>query len=368
MKKFLFILSLFGLVLNLYAADQKKPIDSTMLRKTIISALKEYSSKPVDTLKTIPLPNLDSLVVTGTGSLESFLEWNRDPNLVVYGDYVYVELNNIKTLLKYQSAIKKPKTVDTASIIVLYINGNPMYDIPVVTIDHVKQRVLFLLDRHSKALMQFYPMFPYINSGMQVNLSVGFKNGVYVNLSQSGNITMKYMTNWPLWLTIIVIAVFLFLFINLARTSTLLRIGATEDTRYSLAFVQLTFWTLVIAMSFFYIWVSTQELFAITGSTLILLGISIATTVGAKLVDDVRAVPIQLIKKSEGFFTDILSDEDGVSVHRCQMVLWTIILGIIFIVNVVKDQQIPQIDSGLLGLMGISSLGYVGLKKYEAKP
>ena len=38
----------------------------------------------------------------------------------------------------------------------------------------------------------------------------------------------------------------------------------------------------------------------------------------------------KLTRQSEHFLTDIMSDANGVSFHRFQMAVWTIVLGIIF--------------------------------------
>ena len=70
---------------------------------------------------------------------------------------------------------------------------------------------------------------------------------------------------------------------------------------------------------------------------------------------------------SGSFLQDILKDDLGYSVHRAQMFMWTVILGIVFVTGVIRFQQIPQLDESLLALMGISSGAYVGLKTMETK-
>jgi hypothetical protein len=366
MKKQTLVFLLVSIVIACHGADQKTTFDSSMY-KSFLSALKVYFKPPKDTAtKKGKIFTLDTISVAGAGSLKCL----RDKNIVVYGDYVFVEFSkeDFTKVIEYQKSLKKPNTKDTASPMILYIKGNPMYDIPVSSLDASSHRFIFYLDRHSKSLMMFYPLFKYINSKIQVSLSVGFKNGVHVLNDEAGKTTLKYMTDWALWLTIIIVAVILAIFFILSKNTTLLRIGKTKETQFSLALSQLLFWTILITMSYFYIWISTQDQAEISGSTLILLAVSMTTIVGAKIVDKRRNVPVEALKNSTDFFTDILSDEEGISLHRCQMVLWTLIVGSIFIVNVIKDQQIPQIDSGLLGLMGISSLGYLGLKNYEKKP
>jgi hypothetical protein len=65
---------------------------------------------------------------------------------------------------------------------------------------------------------------------------------------------------------------------------------------------------------------------------------------------------------SKGFVNDILSDEGGISFHRFQMLAWTLVLAFIFISKVVDGLVMPDFDTTLLALMGISGGTYVGFK------
>ncbi len=65
---------------------------------------------------------------------------------------------------------------------------------------------------------------------------------------------------------------------------------------------------------------------------------------------------------SQGFWQDILTDAKGVSFHRFQMVVFTLILGIVFMVDVYQNLAMPEFDATLLSLMGISSGTYLGFK------
>ena len=199
-------------------------------------------------------------------------------------------------------------------------------------------------------------------------VSVGFRNGGFLGTEEMANkFHLQYINNWAWLLTFLLIAVIITLFLLLAIRTNLIRIG-DDNSSYSLALTQLAFWTLIIAASFFYIWVITGELTPITGSTLVLLSISIATTGSSRLVDIRRFTNTPgNMPSSDGFFKDVLSDDLGYSVHRSQMFLWTAILGIIFVGAVVVTQKMPQLDTTLLGLMGISSGAYVGLKMIENK-
>lgn len=62
------------------------------------------------------------------------------------------------------------------------------------------------------------------------------------------------------------------------------------------------------------------------------------------------------------FLADILGDENGVCFDRLQMAVWTVVLGLVFVIEVVNDLNMPDFSPTLLGLMGISSGTYIGFK------
>jgi hypothetical protein len=69
---------------------------------------------------------------------------------------------------------------------------------------------------------------------------------------------------------------------------------------------------------------------------------------------------------TQGWFKDITTDINGPTVHRVQVLCWTVALGIVFLIGVYRDLAMPADFSGtLLALMGISSAGYVGFKYPE---
>jgi hypothetical protein len=72
-----------------------------------------------------------------------------------------------------------------------------------------------------------------------------------------------------------------------------------------------------------------------------------------------RPTPPQL---HQSFFLDILSDESGVSFHRLQIVIWTLVLAVVFVVSVIVSLEMPTFDNTLLALMGISAGTYLGFK------
>ena len=65
---------------------------------------------------------------------------------------------------------------------------------------------------------------------------------------------------------------------------------------------------------------------------------------------------------SSGFWSDILTDANGISFHRFQMFAWTMVLGFIFVVGVYERLAMPEFNTTLLALMGISAGTYLGFK------
>jgi hypothetical protein len=150
---------------------------------------------------------------------------------------------------------------------------------------------------------------------------------------------------------------------------------------YSYARTQLTWWTIIVLSSFMTIILSRNEIPTLTQGILILLGISSATTITARITDisdQTNIDPDKIVQntKGENFLIDILSDKNGVSIHRLQAVLFNIVIGFWFIheslTNIVKpglnmDKILPDIELNNLILMGLSAGTYVALKTSENK-
>lgn len=73
-------------------------------------------------------------------------------------------------------------------------------------------------------------------------------------------------------------------------------------------------------------------------------------------------IPSEISQTSKGFWKDLLSDSNGISLYRFQIAVWTLVIGFIFIINVYDNLSMPQFDNTLLALMGISSGTYLGFK------
>lgn len=81
--------------------------------------------------------------------------------------------------------------------------------------------------------------------------------------------------------------------------------------------------------------------------------------------NDVMSRNVNLIGpiESDWFLNDLLTDENGaIALHRFQIFIWTIVLGLIFTAGIVRDLAMPEFSATLLALMGISASTYIGFK------
>jgi hypothetical protein len=70
----------------------------------------------------------------------------------------------------------------------------------------------------------------------------------------------------------------------------------------------------------------------------------------------------------KGVMHDLLAEDNVICFHRFQIFIWTIVLGIMFIVSVYNQLAMPQFSATLLGLLGISAGTFVGFKLPDTKP
>jgi hypothetical protein len=223
---------------------------------------------------------------------------------------------------------------------------------------------------------------------------------------------------------VVFLGILLAALIFLGYKSSLLRDGSIVGgvkPPLSLGRTQMAWWFYLVIAAYLYLWLITGQVNMLTASVLVLIGISAGTGLSAVFIDQqkqsgqlsqrsdlairqaalqariaqLRAVtPItgspldsELQTKTYELATvtatiaalpplpppavakgliDILRDGDGISFHRFQIVVWTIVFGAVFVRAVLKDLIMPEFDSTLLGLMGLSSGTYVGFKFPEA--
>lgn len=165
--------------------------------------------------------------------------------------------------------------------------------------------------------------------------------------------------------------------------------GSTEPKRpFSLAQSQMAWWFALVLAAYVFLFLITGDIPALTAQTLILMGIGTGTALGAKnktnaKLDRFKSLLAQIASNpvpanvanlreearrlaadlsSKNFVNDILTDVDGISLHRFQSFIWTIALGAVFVIEVVIKRQLPQFDEYTLGILGISAGTYLGFK------
>ena len=280
-------------------------------------------------------------------------------NVYSFGEIIILEATDLESLKKEAKADKKE--------ILLYLDGWPLKDVKVTY--PVPQTIKFCLSRSN--------LTPEIWKGLlakegfyssDVSISIGLTD----DIPKPTEVHVEMVLINKTWFIISAVLIFFILcmLIWLAISSDILRdVGPqpkpdpnpkTKKIRktYSLALTQMAFWFLLVISSYFFIWRITGELIPITNSVLGLIGIGSGTALGAAIIDlgkrnaekepgtEEKGLP------TEGFLFDILTDVNGISLHRFQIFVWTIILGIIFCTKVCTDLTMPDFSNTLLAIDG----------------
>lgn len=212
------------------------------------------------------------------------------------------------------------------------------------------------------------------------------------------------------WVLVVGAIIFIVGYWRLAKSSSALR--DFKNGTYSLGKCQMAFWGLLVVLTFAGVWVLTGTMERIPQQVLILIGISGTTGLSAIVIgkskeeskknDNAKTlsklqnekhqlekekiltpgtVPattderlkevsseIEALKNPPtneilaNIALDILDDGNGVSFHRLQVVIWTVLLGAVFVVSVAQVLSMPEFPETLLILMGISNGTYLGFK------
>lgn len=160
-----------------------------------------------------------------------------------------------------------------------------------------------------------------------------------------------------------------------------------QDSSFSYSRVQLLWWTLIILTCYVIFFGATGVLAPLNITSVVLLGFGAMVYAGGHVIDN------RQIKKNKGsrnqdqgaqiyaqedppkpdFISDILSDDNGISIHRFQAVVFNIVFGIGFIgffINSMMQHTYPFTDftDAQFSLLGISSATYLTLKASENDP
>ena len=214
---------------------------------------------------------------------------------------------------------------------------------------------------------------------------------------------------------------------NILKDALLPQLAPDEQT-FSLGRSQMAFWFSLIFAAFVFLFFVLWDYNTLTSQSLILMGLSGATAIFAVAIDAAKDTPIgvaneklramglekyadvvkldqevaqrqsllrndpapdaittlrlqteitdRLNKKrtwyeitrpfvTKGWYRDLTTDVNGPALHRLQVFVWTLAIGVVFVTDVYRNLSLPVFGDTVLALMGITSAGYLGFKYPE---
>jgi hypothetical protein len=156
--------------------------------------------------------------------------------------------------------------------------------------------------------------------------------------------------------------------------------GTIPPPPYSYARAQMFWWTIIILGCYIFFYGITGYLLPLNSTAVILLGMGGVVLMAGRYIDKREIEDDKLAKGersqdsnvSKDFFTNILSDQGGISMHRFQAVIFNLIFGLGFLfgfINAIADFKYPFLDFSewQFALMGVSAATFLGLKAAENK-
>jgi len=321
------------------------------------------------------------------------------------GLWLTLDVAGLDQLVEKGKAAKKP--------LQLYLNGMPLTDVSPVYLNAngKPSRVRFALVRTENAKLTWSALLGRPRAQRRiVEVSVGLTGCADGCADITDGFKIPLLVIRPVLMSgyLALLAGGLWGLIRLARTTPILR-NHGPGSPWSLDRLQMAWWTLLVVSAFVFIWMISGDYGSLSNSVLALIGISAGTGLIGAVMDDGKQAQMQQrkvledektelqagnaqpaaaaaapavapprpaeieaqlaklpqLKKTKSLWIDILSDENGVSFHRLQVVIWTLVLTVIFLVSVYLRLDMPDFDNQLLALMGISNGTYLGFKLPE---
>jgi hypothetical protein len=334
------------------------------------SALIKTSSPSLETAATSDL-------AANTIKVSSIYKYGSSPNDgSAINDIIIMKVDNLKSYYHEQEKLCEKQNPICHPNFVLNLDGRKIVGISPESIVFEKEQGILRFhlrrdpenDEAWQDLLGSPSLTDFLTRNVQASISL--ENSVdSTPIATGGSFKLVRFRGWQVvfWIILLgVIALSLIFHVkddlwNLIRESGLKPIDG-RFRPYSLGRCQMALWLFVVIISYLSIYMTTGAADTLNSSVLILLGIGSGTALGAVSID--VATDSSKPQTSQGFWKDLLhnSESNGPGLHRLQLIIWTVILVVVFVVSVYSRLSMPQFSNILLALQGISSATYLGFK------
>ncbi|MBL6446319.1 hypothetical protein JMN32_08365 [Fulvivirga sp. 29W222] len=301
----------------------------------------------------------------GTKATRSYQRRNINaPDTLDFGDTLVVQLEHMDVLLNQDKV--------SLNEITLYINEFALTSLIPIRCVNDKNEICFiinerLLNSQEKSYIKKLPGL-FVK---EVGIGIQIKNAdVFYKCSKKIFIGLTKFKDEFIISSIFSVILFIVLLVLCKKTS-LIRDKSTQPLKtrtYSLSRSQLAWWTFIILTSYLFIYLVTGETDLLNLTAVTLLGISAATAAVGTTIDSSEPTEDRHQNTAtEGWFVDVLSDHEGISIHRLQTLIFNMIFGLIFIRYVASNFAMPEFSENQLILLGLSSGTYSFVKTRENK-
>ena len=343
------------------------------------------------------------------------------PTQARLGDMVTVTVDNLAKLVAANG--------DGCANLVLFLNGFPIQGVSPARCDPDDGHAGFHLVRNAGNSEAWNSLLGRPDSLQKnVTVAVGPSSTRSIPQALRGHseqnvvLQLEVIPKAQFWVFTLVAVALIVALVMLGRRTALLRESGGDPTRpghkrpYSLGRTQQAFWVALVVLAYVFVYLVTSNLDSLTSSSLLLIAISSGTALGGQLMargqkdslaqklaklqanraeaaanldkltasgadgsavkvakdtlaalDGQVAAALAALAKddSKGFLADLVYDQDGVSLQRLQIVVWTVVLGGIFVNQVYVGLTMPEFSATLLTLMGLSSGTFLAGKSQE---
>ena len=256
--------------------------------------------------------------------------------------------------------------------LVPYLEGRPLDGIYPEVVDSSRNQLQFHLSLTESSKDVWLGLFRHPTMTRPVAISVGLENQTpFKTTFDYDNQLPLVIVSRPIGLLalglvlgVVSIAIFL-----MGRTNLIRQPGPKPSegkSPYDLGRFLTAFWAFLISTSYFSIWLITgstdlpASALALTGfSSIVALVSHFINTPPDTITGNDPAAMSDTSDVGANFFADVLSDSNGYSIYRFQLLFWNILFGFIFVFLVFETLALPHLRGSIIALVGISTLVYL---------